>query len=77
MSSIYLICISDVSSIKLWRYEDPLNGPRKLPSFESPYKGKVVIEPETAFVVDVEKSTITIKDGAIDLGSKIVYSYGL
>jgi hypothetical protein len=39
--------------VQLWRFEDPVLGDRKIPIFQEPTKGKVLVEPGSRFKVDV------------------------
>ncbi|KAK9875815.1 hypothetical protein WA026_009601 [Henosepilachna vigintioctopunctata] len=65
----------DLNSIELWRYEDPLLGPRKIPGFNEPTKDKVVIQKGSTFKVNTELKTIHVSSGGkdIEVGTKLIY----
>ncbi len=63
--------IKDWSKVKLFRYEDPILGPRKMPSLLEPMVGKVQMAPEGTFKIDLNSEKVTF-DGK-DLGGVIVY----
>jgi leucyl-tRNA synthetase len=59
----------------LWRYEDPELGPRKMPAFNSPTRGAVLIEDDAVFCVNVEKKNIelAVNGTRYPVGSQIIY----
>ena len=64
-----------IAAIKLWRFEDHLRGPRKMPVFNDFKKEKQQLE-EGTFSIDTSASTTYITDKAgskIELGSNLVY----
>lgn len=67
---------ADLSTLKIWRYDDPVMGPRKLPEFQDYKKGKSLLG-EGSFLVDVEKQNITIvEEGSatpISVGRHFIY----
>ncbi|XP_013185912.2 leucine--tRNA ligase, cytoplasmic [Amyelois transitella] len=69
--------IKDASSLKLWRYADPLMGPRRIP-VPGDYKDKcVVMENATVLKVDVASNKVELVSGgkSIDVGTQFVYTY--
>lgn len=67
--------IKEVSAVKLYRFEDPVMGPRVLPQFGNPLNGKVQVE-EGKFEVDVEKKLIHLvptKGSRVVIGSQLTY----
>lgn len=67
--------VKDVSAVKMYRYVDPVLGPRVIPQFGNHLNGKVALE-EGKFEVDVEKKTIHLvptKGAKVELGSQLVY----
>lgn len=67
--------IIETQSIQLWRYEDPILGDCKIPVFNEPTKDKVLINPDSIFKVDVEKSIVNIVNGneVCNIGQNITY----
>lgn len=64
-----------ITAIKLWRFEDHLKGPRKMPVFNDYKKGKQQLV-EGTFSIDTTSSTTYITDNAgskVELGSNLVY----
>lgn len=67
--------LKDASGMKVYRFSDPLMGPRTLPQFGNHLQGKVPVE-EGKFEVDVEKKTIHLvpsKGPKLALGSQLIY----
>lgn len=67
--------ISDTGKVKLYRYEDIVLGPRKLPVLGDVLNGKVLIENISKLHVELEKPSIFIQDNGEkqDIGTQIVY----
>ncbi|GLH12065.1 Leucine--tRNA ligase, cytoplasmic [Gryllus bimaculatus] len=65
----------DPSSICLWRYEDPVLGPRTIPAFNQPTQGKVLITNDSLFEIDPQKLCVNVISNGVksQLGSNIVY----
>ncbi|KAL7040612.1 hypothetical protein ACKWTF_000462 [Chironomus riparius] len=64
-----------IAAIKLWRFEDHLQGPRKMPVFNDYKNGKQQLVDGT-FSIDTTASTTYITDNAgskVELGSNLVY----
>lgn len=61
--------------MKLYRYEDPVVGPRKLPYTGGILDGKVLIPRDAALEVDVEKKAVFLVEKAkkLELGDQITY----
>ena len=61
--------------MKLYRWSDPLMGPRKIPSIEKPLEGLVPLTSDSMFIVDLEKQVITIKIDGVEknLGPNVIY----
>lgn len=66
--------ILDVDALRIWRYGDALLGPRKIPTINEPFKGKVLME-DGVFSIDVEKSEITLQTEStkINVGTSFIY----
>lgn len=66
--------ILDVDALRIWRYEDAVLGPRKLPAFNEPFKGKILME-DGVFSIDVEKNEILLKTDAssLNVGTSFIY----
>lgn len=72
---IYLIQL-DTNSLKLWRYNDPVLGPRKLPEFDDYKKDKTEMNADNAaFVLDVEKKLVSLNlnNQVTDIGRTLIY----
>ena len=64
--------VKDEKKVQLWRFEDPILGPRKMPSLENPMLGKIQIKNGAKFDIDIESQTVKL-DGKIDVGELLVY----
>jgi leucyl-tRNA synthetase len=63
------------TAIQLWRYEDHVLGPRKMPVFNDFKAGKQQLE-EGIFAVDVKDSRVfcsTSNGGKIEIGTNLIY----
>ncbi|XP_029053430.2 leucine--tRNA ligase, cytoplasmic [Osmia bicornis bicornis] len=67
--------IKDLSSIVLYRYDDPLLGPRSKPVPDDVLKGKTQIPPNSKFIVDMESKTIkvNVENNVYDVGNELTY----
>ncbi|CAD6237682.1 GSCOCG00008299001-RA-CDS [Cotesia congregata] len=69
--------IKDVSSVLLYRYEDPVLGPRTISHLENILNGKVLIPSDAVFNVNLETKTIKINSKSSkeshSLGDEILY----
>ena len=63
--------VKDPNRVKFFRYEDPVLGPRKIPSMDRPLEGKVAIKEEEKFSIDVEKNVVTVNNSP--LGNDLIY----
>lgn len=70
------IGVKDLKALKVYRYEDPVMGPRTLPQFDNYEAGKVLLE-EGQFIVDVEKKQLSLVVAAagrtINIGTNMCY----
>lgn len=66
--------ISDVDALRIWRYEDAVLGPRKLPNYTEALKGKVLLE-NGVFSIDVDKNEVTLKtdSATLNVGTSFIY----
>ncbi|XP_050503774.1 leucine--tRNA ligase, cytoplasmic [Diabrotica virgifera virgifera] len=60
-------------SIQLWRFEDPVLGPTKIPAFNEPTKDKLQVSPDSVFKIDGSKLKLLLGKQTVDLGSQITY----
>ncbi|KAH0558055.1 leucine--tRNA ligase, cytoplasmic [Cotesia glomerata] len=69
--------IKDVSSVLLYRYEDPVLGPRTIPNLANIFNGKVQIPSDAVFNVNLETKTIKVNSKSSkeshSLGDEILY----
>uniref|UniRef100_A0A1I8PHA6 leucine--tRNA ligase n=1 Tax=Stomoxys calcitrans TaxID=35570 RepID=A0A1I8PHA6_STOCA len=67
---------ADLSTLKIWRFNDPIMGPRKLPEFQDFKSGKSILT-EGSLMVDVEKQNVVlIEEGSgtsISVGRHFIY----
>ncbi|XP_072941496.1 leucine--tRNA ligase, cytoplasmic isoform X2 [Epargyreus clarus] len=69
--------IKDINSVKLWRYKDPVMGPRKIP-VPGDYETKCVLLDNAAVLkVDFEANKVSLVENGtdIDVGLQIIYTY--
>lgn len=59
----------------MWRYEDPHFGDLKIPVFNEPTTGKVLIPGDAEFKVDLERNKVSIVTGkdACFMGHVVTY----
>lgn len=62
-------------TVELWRYTDPIMGPRAIPNLNSPLSGKELIPSNAVFHANVEKGQVdvSINSKSFSVGSQIVY----
>ncbi|KAJ8867849.1 hypothetical protein PR048_031654 [Dryococelus australis] len=67
--------IAESSCFELWRYEDPLLGPRRFPVFGSPTAGAVQIEKDAVFHADVGENYVSVSTNGVKhpVGSTVLY----
>uniref|UniRef100_A0A1B6DI73 leucine--tRNA ligase n=1 Tax=Clastoptera arizonana TaxID=38151 RepID=A0A1B6DI73_9HEMI len=68
--------IKDVGSVELWRYSDPIQGPRKMPAFNDPTKNCIKLNLNDSFLVDLVAKTVCldINGAKTNLGDSLVYT---
>jgi leucyl-tRNA synthetase len=66
--------IKDPKKVQLYRFADPLLGPRKIPSIEKPLEGKIEILASEIFKINIETKEVFLenKSGKIPLGDSII-----
>lgn len=67
--------LKDVDAVQVWRFEDPVLGSRKIPTFNDYKSGKVQLEDGTFSIsMKPENVYITTSDGKkIEVGTSLVY----
>jgi hypothetical protein len=50
--------VKDPQKVLLFHYEDPIMGPRTIPSFSEPLTGKVEVKESKKFTIDLEKNDV-------------------
>lgn len=65
---------SDLSTLQIWRYEDPVMGPRKLPNFQDYKTGKTLLS-EGNFVLDVadKRVSVNLSGKLTEVGRNLIY----
>lgn len=72
---ITVVKLSDLSKVKLMRFEDPLLGPRRIPVLGKEEEGKLAISDSSVFHISLEKSTVQMSDNGLkmDIGDTLIY----
>lgn len=69
------LTLKEINGIQLWRFEDPVLGPRKIPNFNDFKTGKVQVE-EGTLSIDVTTDAVAITsadDKKVDVGTSLIY----
>lgn len=68
--------IKDTSKVELWRWEDPVMGPRRFPTFNDPTSGRVQLKPDDILIVNVSRNSVVVQSNGINvsLGDSISYT---
>lgn len=63
-----------MDALRIWRYEDPVLGPRKIPVCSEPFMGKVQLENGT-FSIDVDKNEVFLatETAKSSIGTTFIY----
>ena len=64
--------LKDEKKVELWRFEDPIMGPRTIPSLDNPLQGKVQIKNGLRFSIDLQSQKVML-DGKTDVGQSLIY----
>lgn len=69
------LSIQEVNAVQIWRFNDPVLGPRKIPAFNDYKSGKTMLEDGTVTIdTNAENVFITSANGSkIELGTNLVY----
>lgn len=75
MGFLNIFFITDPQTVQLWRFEDPVLGPRKLPDFEESTKGKILIPTDSVFKVNMIEKQVEVVSGSktFDVGTYLSY----
>ncbi len=57
--------------VRMYRFEDPIMGPRRIPNAEKPLEGKVEVSPKDKFTIDVQKNKVQLN--GVDIGDVMIY----
>ena len=60
--------VSEGTSIKLYRWTDPVMGPRKIPDMNTPLAGLTEISSSEKFSINVEDQTVKVGEVTIQSG---------
>ena len=63
--------VKDEKKVQLYRFEDPILGPRKNPNLENPLDGKILLDNKSQFKIDLQAQKVFVDD--IDIGEVLVY----
>lgn len=65
---------TEASSLQIWRYEDPLLGPRKMPNFQDFKTGKTPLS-DGDFILDLEAKRVSVKLAGklTEVGRQLIY----
>ena len=63
--------VKDEKKVQLYRFEDPILGPRKNPNLENPLDGKILLDNKSQFKIDLQAQKVFV-DG-VDIGEVLVY----
>lgn len=66
---------TDLSRVKLMRYEDPVLGPRQVPVLGQEERSKLAISSTSVFSINLEEKRVTLADNGltVDIGDTLVY----
>uniref|UniRef100_S4PAL2 leucine--tRNA ligase n=1 Tax=Pararge aegeria TaxID=116150 RepID=S4PAL2_9NEOP len=69
--------IKDVNSLKLWRYKDPVLGPRRIPVTGDHETKCALLENASVFKADVSSEAVELVDNGtnINVGVQLLYTY--
>ena len=67
--------VKDAKKVSLFRHEDPILGPRKIPTLEKPLDGKFEISSDQIFRIDLDKNEVFLEssNGKIALGENLIF----
>jgi leucyl-tRNA synthetase len=67
--------VKDAKKVTLYRHEDPILGPRKIPTLEKPLDGKIQILADQIFRIDLEKKEVFLEgpNGKTAIGENIIF----
>lgn len=65
----------DPKRVSLWRYQDPVLGPRKIPTCDDLERGKIRLTETHTFLVNLENKTVAVEENGtqVDIGSSLTY----
>ena len=63
--------VKDEKKVQLYRFEDPILGPRKNPNLENPLDGKILLDNKSQFKIDLQAQKVFVDD--IDIGEVLIY----
>lgn len=67
--------LSDISKVKLMRFEDPQLGPRRIPVLGKEEEGKLAISKSSVFNISLQENKVHLTDNGmkLDIGDTLVY----
>lgn len=72
-----MLNFSDVSYLSIWRYKDPILGPRKIPVVGDHKDKCIALENNSVLKVDVAGNKIELVSNglSVDVGLQFIYTY--
>ena len=70
------MCVVESCQVTLYRYDDPLAGPRRIPVFGQMSNGLVAVDKEAVFSINNETNSVIVQENgqaAIAVGNQLVY----
>ncbi|KAJ7997238.1 hypothetical protein DPEC_G00226900 [Dallia pectoralis] len=67
--------IKDMSKVKLMRFEDPVQGPRRVPVLGMEEQGKITVTDKSSFNINLADRKVLMTDNglSVDIGDSLVY----
>ena len=68
MFSVIMSCLSEGTRVKLYRWTDPVLGPRTIPDLKTPLAGLTEVSADQVFSINTAESSVTIGDTSLQSG---------
>ena len=60
--------VSEGTKVTLYRWTDPVMGPRKMPDLKTPLAGLTEVTPDLKFSINTEEGSVKIGDTKLEAG---------